>query len=185
MEMVTGCDGCGLRLTEPVFPWRRHRCADMQSRPMGGSGYEGISEAALIHGDVKIGPGTSICGPADINGKDSVLRIGAACDIASFVTITCADSHRRCVGLSEEIDRRPILIEHNVFIGQGAVILGGARIGHHSVIGAGVVLRKGTLIPPYSRVLSPEPLIQPGFYSDDTTTSTYAMWRKHRADSDR
>jgi carbonic anhydrase/acetyltransferase-like protein (isoleucine patch superfamily) len=59
------------------------------------------------------------------------------------------------------------VIEENVFIGTGAVILGGCQIGHHSVIGAGVVL-KGMVIPPYSRVQSPRPIIEGGYYANET-----------------
>ena len=125
---------------------------------------ETIRRDVQIHGNVDIGEGVSICEPADINGVDSMVRIGDGCDIAAFVTITCADSHRRCIGISTAIERRPVFIEDHVFIGQGATILGGCRIGHHSVIGAGVVL-KSKIVPPYSRVRLPEPIIEEAFYA--------------------
>ena len=123
-------------------------------------------DGVKIHGTahVVIHEPASICEPADINGTDSSIVIGEGADIAAFVTINCADSHLRCLGISEEIERKPIVIEDHVFVGQGAIILGGTHIGHHSVIGAGVVL-KGEHIPPYSRITSPSPFIQPGFYS--------------------
>lgn len=120
-------------------------------------------EGVKIHGNVTIGAATSICEPADINGKDSSVIIGEACDVAAFVTINCADSHMRCIEQATEIERQPITIEDHVFIGQGATILGGTSIGHHSVIGAGVVL-KHVRVAPYSRVRLAGPLIQPGFY---------------------
>lgn len=126
-----------------------------------------------IHGEVEIGEGTSICEPADINGNRCSIVIGDHCDIAAFVTINCADSHMRCIGLSEEIERRPINLGDHVFVGQGAIILGGCRIGHHSVIGAGVVM-KGLTVPPWSRVrmgMGGEdwdwvvPIVEEGFYA--------------------
>lgn len=117
-----------------------------------------------IHGNVVLGEGVQICEPADINGTGSSIVIGDGVDIAAFVTINCADSHARCIGLSAEIERREILIGSRVFIGQGATILGGCEIGDGSVIGAGAVL-KGQKIPPDSRVNAAWGLIEPGYYA--------------------
>lgn len=123
-------------------------------------------------GNVVLGRDVSIGGPSEIMAKHSAIYIGDDCDIASYVTITTADSHKRCIGTAIDVERRAVIIEDHVFIGQGAIILGGTRIGHHSVIGAGVVLA-GQDIPPYSRVRSPQPTIEPGFY-----------WRDKRADDE-
>jgi acetyltransferase-like isoleucine patch superfamily enzyme len=125
-----------------------------------------IEAGVRIIGNVDIGEGVGICAPAEIMAKDSRIQIGAGCDIAAFVTITTADSSRRCRGVDAEVQRREIYIADHVFIGTGAVILGGTTIGHHSVIGAGVVL-KGRIIPPYSRVTVAPPTIEPGFYLDN------------------
>lgn len=99
-----------------------------------------------IHGNVELGEGVQIAGPTDINGNDSEIVIGDGCDIAAFCTITCADSHLRCIGKSDVIERRPIMIGSRVFVGQGAIILGGCTIGDGAVIGAGVVLAKGSQV---------------------------------------
>jgi hypothetical protein len=41
------------------------------------------------------------------------------------------------------IDRiGPIVVEHDVYIGEGATVLGGTTIGEGSIIGAGAVVRK-------------------------------------------
>lgn len=113
--------------------------------------------------ELTIGQGVLIAGPCDINANGSSIVIGDGCDIASFSTISCADSHMRCIGLSTDIERLPIVLEDHVFVGQGATILGGCTIGHHSVIGAGVVL-KGVTVPPYSLVSVAAPTITEGFY---------------------
>jgi carbonic anhydrase/acetyltransferase-like protein (isoleucine patch superfamily) len=81
----------------------------------------------LILGTVNIGANVSICWPVDINANHSRIDIGDDCDIASFVTLNCADSHMRCLGLSDEIERRPIVLKHNVFVGQGATTAGSSR----------------------------------------------------------
>ena len=131
-----------------------------------------IEPGVRIIGDVLFGEGVSIAAPAELMAKDCVIQIGDGCDIAAFVTISTADSHARCIGLkhrrpdgtlSGDIERLPIKIGNRVFVGTGAVILGGTEIGDNSVIGANVVL-KGAKIPPWSRVTLPPMMLEPGFY---------------------
>ena len=92
-----------------------------------------------INGEPEFGEGIYIGGFSIINAKDARVVIGDGCDIASFVSINCADSHKRCIGLSNAIERRDIIIEDHVFVGSHVVIKGGVRIGHHTVIAAGTV----------------------------------------------
>jgi acetyltransferase-like isoleucine patch superfamily enzyme len=42
----------------------------------------------------------------------------------------------------------PVVVEHNCWIGVGAIILKGVQLGHHSIVGAGSVVTKS--FPPYS-----------------------------------
>ena len=98
-----------------------------------------------------------------VNGKGARVRIGDRCDIASFVSINVADSHRRCLGLQAEIERKDITLEERVFVGSHCVIKGGAHIGHHSVIAAGTVV-DGVTIPPYSLVAGNPMTVKPGYY---------------------
>lgn len=125
-----------------------------------------IEEGVRIIGDVTYGENFSACGPAEIMAKGSRIVIGNNCDFAAFVTVTTADSHGRCLGLEDDIERLEVTIGDNVFIGTGAVILGGCDIGHHSVIGAGVVL-KNVIVPPYSLVRVADPVVLPGYYKQE------------------
>jgi len=104
-----------------------------------------------INGEPEFGKNIYIGGFSEVNAKGARVYIGDDCDIASFVAINVADSHLKTVGLSDKNVLQDIIIEHNVFIGSHSVILGGAHIGHHSVIGAGSVVR-ACKIPPYSLV---------------------------------
>ena len=106
----------------------------------------------LINGHPEIGKGTTIGQFSEIYDRGGIVQIGKGVDIASFVSINCADSHRKCMGLSDEIELLPIVIEDNVFIGSHCFIPGGTHIGHHSTVGAGVVLPKNYYIEPWSLV---------------------------------
>ena len=114
-----------------------------------------------INGTPEIGAGTFIGAFSEVYSKGARVIIGERCDIGSFVAINVADSHRRCLGLSTTNDCRDIVIEDHVFIGTHCAVLGGAVIGHHSVIAAGTIVRAGT-VPPFSLVIGAE--IKAGYY---------------------
>jgi acetyltransferase-like isoleucine patch superfamily enzyme len=121
-----------------------------------------------IMGEPEIGENVYIGGMSEVNAKGASVKIGDNCDIASFVTINCADSHMKCIGLSVDIDRRDILIEAHVFIGSHSVIKGGARIGHHSVVAAGSVV--GPIeVAPYSLVAGNPATVKSGYYLNRVT----------------
>lgn len=126
-----------------------------------------------IVGSPEIAEDVYIGGFSEVNGKGARVRIGKGCDIASFVAINCADSHRKCIGLSDQVERRDITLEEHVFVGSHCVIKGGAHIGHHSVVAAGTVVDAG-VVPPYSLVIGNPMQVRPGYYltrvsGDDAT----------------
>lgn len=123
-----------------------------------------------IVGEPQIGEGVYIGGFSEVNAKDANVKIGAHCDIASFVTINCADSHKKCIGLCDEVERKDITIEHNVFVGSHTVIKGGAHIGHHSVVAAGTVVGPSR-VPPFSLVVGNPAVIKPGYYLNQAQSS--------------
>lgn len=116
-----------------------------------------------INGEPEIGDNVYIGGMSEINANGARIVIGDNCDIASFVAINCADSHEKCIGLSENVNRKNIILENNVFVGSHVVIKGGSHIGHHSVIAAGTIV-DGIEIPPYSLVTGNPMKIKKGYY---------------------
>jgi acetyltransferase-like isoleucine patch superfamily enzyme len=119
-----------------------------------------------ILGTPKIGKNVYIGGLTEIQAKNSNVTIGDNCDIASFVSINCADSHKKCIGVSEINERKDIVIENNVFIGSHCVIKGGAHIGHNSVIAAGTIV-EGVKINPYSLVVGNPMKIKDEYYKNE------------------
>ncbi len=47
-------------------------------------------------------------------------------------------------------DRRPVIVESDVWIGQNAIVMPGLTIGHGSIVAAGAVVTRD--VPPYSIV---------------------------------
>ncbi|MEY4747480.1 MAG: hypothetical protein RLZZ416_529 [Candidatus Parcubacteria bacterium] len=117
----------------------------------------------FIHGDPKIGKDVYIGLLSEVNAKGANVSIGDECDIASFVSINAADSHKKTLGISREVERNDIVIENNVFIGSHSFVKRGAHIGHHSVVAAGTIV-EGVAIPPYSLIIGNPMRVKEGYY---------------------
>jgi len=109
---------------------------------------------AWIIGKPKIGKGTWIGAFCVIDGQGG-LEIGKGCNISCGAHVLTHSTVRRCVseGRYSQVDRASVKIGDYVFIGENATVLKGVEIGHHSVIGAGTVVKESAKIPPYSLVV--------------------------------
>ena len=116
-----------------------------------------------INGEPEIGENVYIGGLSEINANGTSVEIGDNCDIASFVAINAVDSHKKCLGIERNSERKSIFIGNNVFIGSHSVIKGGANIGHHSVIAAGTIV-EGIKIEPYSLVVGNPMVVKNAYY---------------------
>jgi acetyltransferase-like isoleucine patch superfamily enzyme len=107
-----------------------------------------------ITGEPEIGEDVWIGAFTLIDGLGG-LKIGNCVNVSCGASILTHNTVKRTLTgrRYNHIDRKPTVIENNVFIGQNAVILMGCRIGHHSVIGAGAVVLEDTVIPPFSLVV--------------------------------
>ncbi|MCK4858509.1 MAG: acyltransferase [candidate division Zixibacteria bacterium] len=121
----------------------------------------------FINGNPRIGKDVYIGLFSEVNAQGSEVSIGDNCDIASFVSINVADSHKKCIGISDDIERKPIVLEENVFVGSHSFIGEGTHIGHSSVVGAGTVLLKGGHIPPGSLIIGNPASIKEGYFLSD------------------
>lgn len=76
------------------------------------------------------------------------VELGNECLLGANVTISDTDFHaikpagRRFNNNPQDIGAAPVIIEGNVFIGTGAVVLKGVHVGRNSVIGAGAVVTR-------------------------------------------
>src|SRR5689334_19392723 len=109
---------------------------------------------AWIVGKPTIGKDTWIGPFTLIDALHAKLAIGIGCNISTGAQIITHSTVHRCISERKyaKIDVADVVIEDYCFIGSNAVVLMGAHIGHHSVIGAGCVVPEHTKIPPYSIV---------------------------------
>ena len=116
-----------------------------------------------IKGKPKLGKNIYIGAFSEVNAKGAKVTIGNNCDIASYVSINCADSHKKCIGVLNKIECKNIKIENNVFIGSHSFVKGGANIGHHSVVAAGTIV-EAKKIPPFSLAYGNPMKIKKNYY---------------------
>ena len=107
--------------------------------------------AIVSGGRLTIGNAVSIARNCTIVCHDSI-SIGDGCAIAANVAIFDHDHKFGVDGIRPGYNTSPIVIERNVWLGAGVIVLRGAHIGEGSVIGAGCVV-KGD-VPAHSLVAS-------------------------------
>ena len=100
----------------------------------------------------QIGEGVWIGAFCLIDGRRSLLKIGKGTNVSSGAQILTHSTVKRCIteGKYDPVDTAPTEIGEYCFIGTNAVVLMGAKVGHHSVIGAGAVVPEFANIPPWS-----------------------------------
>jgi acetyltransferase-like isoleucine patch superfamily enzyme len=86
---------------------------------------------------------------AKLDTHKGEIEIGSYCHITYGCVVLAHDGAAKQIhGLTETSGK--VVIEDYVFIGVNSVILNNVRIGHHSVVAAGSVVRED--VPPYTLV---------------------------------
>jgi carbonic anhydrase/acetyltransferase-like protein (isoleucine patch superfamily) len=116
-----------------------------------------IDPSAQIIGDVHLGAQSSVWMNAVLRGDTHSIRVGARTNIQDCTVVHgMRDLHPVLIGdgctIGHNATIHGCVIEDDVLIGMGAIILNGARIGANSIIAAGAVIPEGTQIPPGSLV---------------------------------
>jgi carbonic anhydrase/acetyltransferase-like protein (isoleucine patch superfamily) len=116
-----------------------------------------VDPSAQIIGDVTLGEQTSVWMNAVIRGDVNSIRIGPRSNIQD-----CAVLHGmrhlypvivgELVTIGHNATVHGCVLEDEVLVGIGAIILNDARIGSGSIIAAGAVIPEHTVIPPNSLV---------------------------------
>jgi carbonic anhydrase/acetyltransferase-like protein (isoleucine patch superfamily) len=116
-----------------------------------------IAPGAVILGDVRIGAQSSVWYTAVLRGDTDTISIGPRTNVQDGAVIH-VDAGMPCtIGAGVTIGHRAVvhgaLVEDDVLIGIGAIVLSGARISHDCIIGAGSLVTGHSVIPPRSMVL--------------------------------
>jgi carbonic anhydrase/acetyltransferase-like protein (isoleucine patch superfamily) len=114
-----------------------------------------IAPNATIVGDVIMEEGCSIWFNAVIRGDVNSIRMGKQVNVQDGAVIHCTyQKSQTLIGNNVSIGHNAIVhgcvIEDNVLIGMGAIVMDNARIGTNSIIAAGAVVLENTEVEPGS-----------------------------------
>lgn len=108
-----------------------------------------IYDSSLVIGEVKVGKNTWI-GPFTVLDGSGRLEIGDNCSISAGVQVYSHDSVRTALSSGTEVlDRAPVRIGSNCYLGPNVVVAKGVSIGDRCVIGANSLVMRD--IPPDSK----------------------------------
>jgi acetyltransferase-like isoleucine patch superfamily enzyme len=99
-----------------------------------------VYDSCLVIGDVKVGKNVWI-GPYTILDGSGGLTIGDDCDICAGVHIYTHSTVQRVIN-NAEIEKAPVFIGNNVYIGPNVIVSMGCNIGSHVVIGGNSFVNK-------------------------------------------
>lgn len=116
-----------------------------------------VHELAYVTGNVTLGPRVSVWPFVSIRGDNDAVVVEDDTNIQDGCVIHVDDGVPCHIGKRVGIGHRAIVhgavVENDVLIAMGAILLNGVRVGSGSIIGAGAVVREGMHVPPNSLVL--------------------------------
>lgn len=116
-----------------------------------------VAPTATLIGDVTVAEHASVWFGCVLRGDMDRIEIGPRSNVQDNTTIHTDEGDPTIVGPDVTIGHAALVhssvVERNVLIGQGAVLVGRDRIGADSIVGAGAVVPEGVEIPSRSLVL--------------------------------
>jgi carbonic anhydrase/acetyltransferase-like protein (isoleucine patch superfamily) len=116
-----------------------------------------IADGAKVIGGVEIGDNASILFNTVLRGDINDIRVGACSNIQDNSTLHVADEWPCIVGdyvtVGHGVNLHGCVIEDEVVVGMGAIVMNGVVVGRQSTIGAGALIPPNTKIPPRSLVV--------------------------------
>lgn len=116
-----------------------------------------VHDAAEVIGRVRVGARSSVWPGAVVRADTEDVAIGEETNVQDGAVLhadpgfPCRLGDRVTVGHLACV--HGCVVEDEVLVGMGAIILNGARIGAGSVVGAGAVVPEGVQVPPGSMLL--------------------------------
>jgi carbonic anhydrase/acetyltransferase-like protein (isoleucine patch superfamily) len=114
-----------------------------------------IAPNATIVGDVIMGDQCSVWFNAVVRGDVNSIRMGNKVNVQDGAVIHCTyQKTKAIIGNNVSIGHNAIVhgcvIDDNVLVGMGAIVMDNAKIGNNSIIAAGAVVLENTVVEPGS-----------------------------------
>jgi carbonic anhydrase/acetyltransferase-like protein (isoleucine patch superfamily) len=109
-----------------------------------------IAQGAVVVGDVTLHTQSSIWYGAVLRGDINSIHVGSRSNIQDGAVVHVSDDHAAIIGDDVTVGHRAIVhackVENKVLVGMGAILLDGCHIGPRSIIAAGALVPKGSLV---------------------------------------
>ncbi len=114
-----------------------------------------IAPNATIVGDVQMGNDCSVWFNAVLRGDVNSIRMGDRVNVQDGAVIHCTyQKTKAIIGNNVSIGHNAIVhgcvIDNNVLIGMGAIVMDNVHVGSNSIVAAGAVVLENTVIEPGS-----------------------------------
>ncbi len=110
-----------------------------------------LAEGVMVIGDVEIGAESSVWFNTVLRGDINAIRIGDRTNIQDLCVFHVTNRNEVQIGSDVTIGHGAIVhgatVEDSCLIGMGATLLDGVRVGAHSLVAAGSLVREGFEIP--------------------------------------
>ncbi|GAA2156996.1 gamma carbonic anhydrase family protein [Kitasatospora kazusensis] len=115
-----------------------------------------VAPNAVVVGSVRLAERASVWYGAVLRGDAETIAVGPGSNIQDNCTLHSDPGFPLVVGERVTVGHNAVLhgcvIEDDVLVGMGAVVLNGARVGTGSLVAAGAVVPQGMQVPPGSLV---------------------------------
>ncbi|KGH46634.1 MULTISPECIES: gamma carbonic anhydrase family protein [Modestobacter] len=132
-----------------------------------------VAPTAVVVGKVRMGPRASIWYGAIARADSEVIEIGADSNVQDGSTLHSDPGHPLVIGRGVTVGHNVVLhgarVDDHVLVGMGSTVLNGAHIGSGSIVAAGAVVMQGAQIPPNSLVAGVPAKVRRETTEDDRT----------------
>ena len=111
-----------------------------------------IADSATVIGNVRLRDGASVWFGSVLRGDNELIEIGEGSNVQDNCTFHTDPGFPLTIGKSCTVGHNVILhgcvVEDDVIVGMGSILLDNARIGKGSIVGAGTLVPMNKTVPP-------------------------------------
>ncbi len=135
---------------------------------------------AVIIGDVRIGPESSVWPSAVLRGDHGAIIVGAQTSVQDGTIIHCTHVDDTVIGdrcvIGHNTHLEGCVIHDDSLIGSGSTVLNGASVGPHALVGAGAVVGPNKVVPEFARALGVPAVITENVVAEGSFAGAVAMY---------